>query len=143
MLKVITFCVAVFVAVSAGAALSRPAGAEGALAIGLPRDTAREGIAFGYALNYRSRASAEETALGKCRNFQDAPPSTRALCRLVQSFSGQCLAIALDTQPGVHGEGWAIDHSQQVAEQRALNQCRAIATRPQACRIVFAQCDNS
>jgi Domain of unknown function (DUF4189) len=142
--KIIAFCVAVLVAVSAGAAWSGPASAEGALAIGLPRDTARDGIAFGFALKYRSRATAEAAALDKCRTFQDAPPQTRALCRLVESFSGRCLAIALDTKPGVHGEGWAIEYSLQAAEQIAIDQCRAIASpdRRQFCTIVVAQCDN-
>jgi hypothetical protein len=144
MLKFVAFCVAVLVAVAAGAALSSPASAEAALAIGQPRDTARDGIAFGFALNHRSRASAEAEALRQCREFRDAPPSTRALCRLVQSFSGQCLAIALDTKPGVHGEGWAIDYNQQAAEQRALDGCRATASpsRRQFCVITAAQCDN-
>jgi hypothetical protein len=141
--KVFQLSIALLVAASAGAALSQPASAEGALAIGLPRDTAKDGIALGYALRHPTRASAEHAALDKCRAFKEVPPATRALCRVVASFRGQCLAIALDRQPGVKGEGWAMEYDQQAAERMALDRCRATATRDlgRYCEITVALCD--
>jgi hypothetical protein len=135
--------VAAFAAACAGLSWSGRVSAEAALAIGQPADTARDGIAFGYAAKYPSLSEAQSRALKHCLEFRDAPPSTRSLCRIVSSFSGQCLAIALDTKPGVRGEGWAIERTSQTAERFALDRCRATAypDRRQFCTITVSVCD--
>ena len=61
-------------ALLAGAALLPDTGAaDGALAVGLPSDVAKQGLAMGYALNYATSEAAQEAALKRCREFRDAP----------------------------------------------------------------------
>src|SRR5437762_3041154 len=98
------------------AASPRFAAAEGALAVGLPDDVARDGVAIGMSYNYRDRAGAEERALKECRSFVDAPESTRTLCKIIETFSSQCLAVSLDPKAGTPGVGWAIAPSKEEAE---------------------------
>mgnify|MGYP001404486891 FL=1 len=86
--------------VAAGAILRPDIGrADAALAIGLPPDVAKQGIAIGYALNYAKREEAQAEALKRCREFRDAPQATRDLCKIVENFRDRCAAIALD-RPG-------------------------------------------
>src|ERR1700674_1170466 len=70
--------------------------AEGALAIGLPNDVAKEGIALGWNTN--------------------SPTS---------SFHDQCVAGAEDPDPGTPGVGWAVAADKKTAQQRALAMCKA------------------
>lgn len=117
--------------------------AEGALAVGLPGDVARNGVAFGWAIGFETRAEAEAEALKKCRAFDGAPEATRALCRSFQSFSGQCFAVAMDPKEGTPGVGWAVAPTQAAAERRALEACRSTAgaTRRQFCEVSATRCD--
>src|SRR5215470_7335927 len=71
------------------------AAAEGALAVGLPRDVAAEGFAYGFAVD---RPNAEEwnaKALsdGGTRS-QGGGARGQALCAVVQTFHDQCFAVA-------------------------------------------------
>jgi hypothetical protein len=130
-------------AVIVGLAWPQAVTAEGALAIGLPADVAKEGVAFGWAVGYPTRQRAEAEALEKCRNFQGAPPSTRGLCKLFKSFDGQCFAIALDPQDGTPGVGWAIAANQKAAENNAMDACLATAgaNRRNFCQVSATRCD--
>ena len=117
--------------------------AEGALAIGLPGDVANEGVAIGWVINSDSEGTAHERALRGCLDFKDAPADTRALCRVIKTFRGECVAIALDPESGTPGVGWAIAISMQAAETNALGACAATAgaARQQFCRITVLRCD--
>jgi hypothetical protein len=117
--------------------------AEGALAVGLPADVAKQGLALGYALNYESTEKAQELALKRCREFPDAPQATRDLCKIVEKFSKRCLAVALDPQSGTTGIGWSTSKNQEVAEELAMERCIDTAGRKRGafCRVTLTTCD--
>jgi hypothetical protein len=117
--------------------------ADAALAVGLPPDVAKQGIAMGYALNYASREAAQAEALKRCREFRDAPQTTRDLCKIVENFRDRCVAIALDPEAGTTGLGWAVAKTQPLAEEIAAEKCADSAgkKRRDFCRITFTRCD--
>ena len=123
--------------------LSERGHAEAALAVGLPSDVAKQGLAMGYALNYDTTEKAQELALKRCREFQDAPQTTRDLCRIVEKFNKRCLAVALDPQFGTTGIGWSVSKNQEVAEDLAMEKCVETAGRKRRefCRVTLTTCD--
>jgi hypothetical protein len=128
----------------AGAALQPGrAGADAALAVGLPADVAQKGLAVGWAVNHPTRKEAEAEALRRCREAKDAPQAARDLCRIVESFDDRCLAVAVDPEAGTSGVGWAVAASQKAAETAAMEDCAEGAgqKRRGSCRITFARCD--
>jgi hypothetical protein len=129
----------------AAAVLLRPTAghADAALAIGVPPDVARQGLAVGYALNFPSKEAAQAEALKRCREFRDAPEATRSLCRIVENFRNRCIAIAMDPDAGTTGVGWAVDREQVLAEEFAMERCIETAgkRRRSFCRVTFTRCD--
>lgn len=119
------------------------ASAEAALAVGLPADVAKQGLAIGWALNHATKEAAQAEALRRCRDFRDAPQATRDLCRVVESFDDRCVAVALDPDAGTTGVGWAVASKQDVAEDAAMDDCMESSTqkRRNSCRITLARCD--
>lgn len=119
--------------------------AEGALAVGLPKDVARDGVAMGWVINARTKQRAEQQALAQCRDFQDAAQPTRDLCKIVESFRGECLAIAMDPQNGTSGIGWATGATQPVAEGEAMAKCSTTAgkRRQRFCQVSVTRCEAS
>ena len=79
--------------------------AEAALAVGLPGDVAEQGLAMGWALNYPTTEAAQAEALKRCRNFQDAPQSTKDLCKIAESFRHRCLCRRSRSRERHHGVG--------------------------------------
>ena len=67
--------------VLAALAWPRPGAAEGALAIGLPGDVAKDGVAIGWVINSDSEGTAQERALRVCNEFKDAPATTQHCAR--------------------------------------------------------------
>ena len=127
-----------------GAMLRPDAGnADAALAVGLPGDVAKQGLAMGYALNYPTREAAQAEALKRCREFKDAPDATRSLCKIVENFRDRCVAVALDPDAGTTGLGWAVDKKQELAEEIALERCVDTAgkKRRDFCRVTLTRCD--
>ncbi|MBX9591009.1 MAG: DUF4189 domain-containing protein [Hyphomonadaceae bacterium] len=120
-----------------------PGHADAALAVGLPGDVAKQGVAMGYALNYASKQEAQAEALKRCREFRDAPQATRDLCKIVENFRDRCVAIALDPDAGTTGLGWAVAKKQEQAEELAMDKCVDTAgkQRRDFCRITFTRCD--
>lgn len=120
-----------------------PVLAEGALAIGLPADVAKDGVAFGYAVSFASQEKAQATAMHHCRTTKESSDAARALCRVVETFRGGCVAISMDPQAGTPGVGWALAATKPEAEQRALQACIATAgeARRGACQISISVCD--
>src|SRR5262249_55081245 len=107
-------------AIACGVALRPgPGRADAALAVGLPSDVAKQGLALGYALNYATKETAQAEALKRCREFRDAPQATRDLCKIVENFRDRCVAIALDPEVGTNGLGWAVAKKQELAEDQA------------------------
>ena len=130
--------------VLAGAVLRPGLGhADAALAVGLPADVAKQGIAMGYALNHATKEAAQAEALKRCREFRDAPQATRDICKIVENFRDRCVAIALDPDIGTTGLGWAVAKKQEMAEEIAMEKCVDTAgkKRRDFCRITFTRCD--
>jgi hypothetical protein len=117
--------------------------ADGAIAIGLPSDVAMHGVAVGTSWNYTSQEAARARALEECLSFPDASADTRKLCKVIQTFVRECVAIALDPDAGTPGFGWAVALPQSAAEDAAMQACRmtAGASRQKFCRVTTTRCD--
>ena len=85
---------------------------EGALAIGLTGDIAKDGYSIGSAVNYATKEEARAQALDKCRS--NGGPTTKQNCKIVINYSRQCFVEASDPQPGTPGAGWAINPDWQL-----------------------------
>ncbi len=113
---------------AAFAVVTPPALAEGALAIGTTGDVAKDGIAYGWSYNYRTREAAIKRALDQCRGRQQGPVER---CRIVATFRRKCVAVAEDPVPGTPGTGWAFGPDKRTAVQQALAACRAASVPPE------------
>jgi hypothetical protein len=116
--------------------------ADGALAIGLPSDVAKQGFASGYSYDAENMDAARKTALDYCRR---APTSERArsLCSIVETFATKCVAVAMDPKAGTPGVGWSVAENRLAAENEALARCAATAgqERRDACKVSNSNCD--
>jgi hypothetical protein len=121
---------------------SSPARADGAVAVGSTADVVKDGIAVGTSINYKTADEAVDAALQRCRNYKPAPKAA-ALCQSVGSFRGECYAVSFDPQPGTPGAGWAIAPTRELAEQRAMTNCKitAGAKRAEYCKLAESKCD--
>ncbi len=101
--------------------------AHGAIAIGgNTADTAKYGIAVGYAVNQSSKDEAVAQAIAQCKTYpSNNPAETTAHCELTASFDHEWLAISLDPKNGTPGFGWSVDSHKKSAERNAMSQCRA------------------
>jgi hypothetical protein len=121
---------------------SEQAAAEGALAIGLPSDVAKQGFASGYSYNAENVDAARKTALEYCHK---APTNegARALCSIVETFRRKCVAVAMDPKAGTPGVGWSVAENKITAESEAMAKCAATAGdgRRDACKVSNSNCD--
>jgi len=124
-------------------ALSSPAYSIGALAVAEPADVAADGYAVGIAYQHKTASDAEERALRECQSVEEAPPSTRKLCKIVRTFENQCGAAAIDPKNGTPGAGWAIAETLVLARRDALQRCEDTAGRDRKgeCRVTLEGCD--
>ena len=133
--------------VSCSALFPNGAAAEGALAVGLPLDVAEEGFTYGYVTNRDTAEEARDKALDLCRTTKDAArdPKLRSLCKVVEEFKDQCVAVAWDPAPGTPGVGWAVADDLRTAEKAALDRCveTAGASRRSACVVDKSRCDGN
>jgi Domain of unknown function (DUF4189) len=120
-----------------------PGAAEGALAVGLPSHVEKQGVALGYATKHPTKEKARAVALDKCKTAMDAPASTRALCKVIQTFTDQCVALAIDPKAGTPGVGWGIAADKESAEKVALQMCIETAgpSRREFCKTTDSACD--
>jgi hypothetical protein len=116
--------------------------AEGAIAIGASGNFAKDGFAFGGAINKASTDEAGQQALSTCKKYEGAPKMA-AICRVVMTFSRECYALAFDPKPGTPGAGWAIAEDKVKAEERAQKNCEvtAGAGRRDFCKVNQSYCD--
>ena len=112
-----------------------PAMAAGALAAGVPSDVAEHGLALYVWVNEATIDQAKVKALDGCKTIPHSSNTSKALCKVVATFSNQCAAEALDPQDGTPGYGWAIADTSKAAKEQALANCRDTAgpTRQDAC----------
>jgi Domain of unknown function (DUF4189) len=120
-----------------------PVRADGALAVGVPSDVAKDGFAYGRNVNSPTEAAARARALELCQHAHDASDEARRVCTVVQGFHRQCVSVAMDPKAGTPGVGWAIAPTKQAAEKQALANCRATAgaSRQQFCVMSDSACD--
>ena len=132
----------IFGLLAAALAASSPAGAAGALAVGSTSDVSKDGIAVGTSINYNTAEEARSAALKRCREYKPAPKAA-AMCQSVGTFKSECYAVSFDPKPGTPGAGWAIASTKVLAEERALENCKATAggSRRDFCRIEESKCD--
>ena len=111
--------------------------AEGAVAVGLPQDVAKDGVASFIQVGAKTTADAKSEALLGCKTKTSASKTSQALCKVVATFRNQCAAEALDPKDGTPGFGWAIADTEEEAKQLALANCRDTAgpDRQDACII--------
>jgi Domain of unknown function (DUF4189) len=119
--------------------------AEGALSVALPPNVARNGFSYGYSSNQSDAATAAASALKKCQETKDAKKNERlrSLCKVIQNFRDQCVAVAMDPANGTPGVGWAVADDIREAERQALHHCEQTAGpgRAAACVIDHSKCD--
>ncbi len=127
----------------AGCAFASPAFSFGAVAIAEPADVAKDGYSSGISYNFKTAPEAEDRAYKECSTTEDAPPSTRQLCRVIRTFENQCVAVALDPQAGTPGAGWAIGETSAIARRDALQRCEDTAGKDRRgeCKITAEGCD--
>lgn len=123
------------------ATLPQHAAAEGALALGLTGDIAKDGYSIGITANDDTEEVARKGALDHCKTH--GGPLSEEKCEIIVTFQNLCAAEAEDPQPGTPGAGWAIGTDKAAAEKMAMTNCLATAgkTRIQFCKIVSSICD--
>ncbi len=120
--------------------------ADGALAVGLPANIAKQGFAYAYTNNKPSAGAASTQALNTCRSPSPVKSAqARALCAVISTYKNQCVAVAEDPVAGTPGVGWAIANNLRTAEAQALTKCEATAGpgRRAACRVDHSSCDGT
>jgi Domain of unknown function (DUF4189) len=121
--------------------------ATGALAVGLPPDVAKGGFTYGYSNNNTDSNQAEAKALNACRTTKDAAndANLRSLCKVLQDYSNQCIAVTMDPAAGTPGVGWAVTGDLLSAERQALGKCMDTAGpgRRAACVVDHSGCDGN
>ena len=131
----VAMCCALGVAVWPGRAA-----AEGAIALGVTGNIAKDGYAIGININSASEAEARNGAMQYCSSH--GSNVARAKCEIFATFRDQCAAEAEDPQPGTPGAGWAIGPDKAAAEQMAMMNCLATAgDRGSFCKVVTSVCD--
>jgi len=116
--------------------------AEGAIAVGSSGNFAKDGFAFGGAINKPTKDAAREQALATCRKYEGAPKMAE-VCRVISTFNRECYALSFDPKPGTPGVGWAIAADKATAEERAQAACEATAgaSRRSFCKVNQSFCD--
>jgi hypothetical protein len=121
--------------------------AAGALAVGLPPDVVKGGFTYGYSNNNDDANHAELKALDACRTTKDAAndANLRSLCKVIQDYSNQCVAVAMDPAAGTPGVGWSVANDLLTAERQALGKCMDTAGpgRRAACVVDHSSCDGN
>jgi hypothetical protein len=130
--------VAVAMSLAAG-----PAGAEGALAVGIARGGTAKGYATGFAYNQPTVKAARSNAVEQCKKTKSSNADAKSGCEVVVTFHNKCVASAVDPQQGTPGAGWGVGPSQQAADGQALARCRAKAgsERAEFCEVTDRYCD--
>jgi hypothetical protein len=141
------FVVVALLLVAAGALRPMSAGAAGAIAVALPPDVAKGGFSYGYANDKPDVDTASARALELCKSTKDAAndPKLRALCKVVQTYVNQCVAVVMDPGAGTPGVGWSVAADKRTAEAEAMRKCQdtAGADRRAACVLSHSDCDGT
>jgi len=128
--------------VVAALVLTDPVWSKGTVAVGLPGDVAKGGVAVGISYNYASGQDADAEAIRRCAA---APDSNGMLCKVDTHFENQCFAMAMDPKPGTYGVGYEVAATQSDADASALSDCQRASKsdRSQFCQISYRICDGA
>jgi hypothetical protein len=138
----------VFLFLLSGVALRPGSGiAAGALAVALPAEISKTGFSYGYSTAWPDANQAAAEALKQCQTTKDAAASAnlRSLCKVIQNFSNQCIAVAMDPGAGTPGVGWGIAANAAKAQSVAMANCKKTAgpTRQGFCKMDNQACDGT
>lgn len=119
--------------------------ADGALALALPDNVTKDGFSSGISWDYKTAEEANARALSECLAVEAAPAETRKLCKVIQTFRDQCVAVALDPEDGTPGVGWAVADTNTKAREIALKACEDTAgkDRQGKCEVTTEACDGT
>jgi hypothetical protein len=137
---------AVLFAALLGIGMMQPhrAAADGAIAVGQPKDVAKDGFAYAYSTGKSDTIAARHEALETCQQPGNGKSEAgRKLCSVVGTFTGECVAVAMDPGQGTPGVGWSIGGTLKIAETNAMARCKATAGpgRGDYCKIDNSKCD--
>ena len=134
---------ALAITIGCAAVWAQPCLAEGAIAVALPKNVAKDGFAYGTGYKFATTEEAQAKALERCR--QTKSDLRRKLCKVVNTFNDRCIAVAMDPADGTPGVGWAIEADLKSAERVALEKCEATAGpgRRAACKVHSSGCDGA
>ena len=127
--------------------LADPAAADGAFAVGVPKDVANDGFSYGWTVGKAGVEEARSVAMEFCRKGRTGPDSgaiaAKKLCTIVGVFRDKCVAVSMDPGDGTPGVGWAIAATKDEAEAEALDNCKSTAGRSRAkfCQLSNSACD--
>jgi hypothetical protein len=132
-------------AIVAATARSRPAGADGAMAVGVARGGVAKGYATGFAANLPNDKAARTSAVEGCRKDKNSNADARSNCETIVTFKNKCVASAVDPKNGTPGAGWGTGTTQKAADSQALSRCRKTAgsERADSCQITDRYCDGT
>jgi hypothetical protein len=113
---------------------SSPGVAAGAVALGVPPDIAKDGVASFVSIRATTE-EAKKAALAGRKGMQISSKTSRSFCKIVATFENQCVATALDPKDGTPGFGWAMASNSAQAKKQAISNCRDTAgpARQDAC----------
>ena len=130
-----------------------PAVAASAVAVGVAPGGPRIGYAIGFGINAADTEKAKAQAVDGCHGstvtsgaaVNNNMQTARNNCKVVGTFSNQCIASAIDPKDGTPGVGWAVADTQQEADEQALVKCRKTAgsSRAKFCEVQDRHCDGS
>jgi hypothetical protein len=122
-----------------------PGAADGAVVIGVPKDVAKDGVAQGYSVRAKTTEEANKVAMGYCEDVTKSSKVAVALCKVVKNFRDQCVAFALDPEPGTPGYGWGLGADKAAAESAAVAMCygNAGVDRRPFCKAQASDCDGT
>jgi Domain of unknown function (DUF4189) len=122
-----------------------PAGAAGALAVGVAPGGAQDGFAFGMNSNKPNAEAARQDAIKACGTAKESNDVARSRCKSVGTFTNQCAAMSMDPKDGTPGVGWAIAANSADANKAALAKCEATAGAGRAgtCTVSATRCDGT
>ena len=138
-------CLGVAVVLLAQTLAGPPAGAAGALAVGVAPGGAQDGFAYGMNSNKASTDAARQDAVKACGSAKESNDAARSRCKSVSTFVNKCAAVSMDPKDGTPGVGWAIAATTDEAKKASLAKCEATAGpgRAGTCTVSATRCDGS
>ena len=121
---------------------SRPAGAEGAIAIGQTDTIAADGLAFGAHYNDFDPGRVVGQTMAECA-LSPVSDNARKACKIIGTFHDRCFSLAQDAKLDPHGVGLSFAENRKAADALALDQCRGMAGAANAktCAVLRNGCD--